>query len=311
MPGPCGARVGGFLFSYWRIQHAQRQKEPRVRIWLTERGGWHARILVFANDTEIVGNKDRVETARMQATLVRVGIDQAYGGWNSPMDPSTSEFLYTPIPESADSFLPGCKRRFEEAVLPLQRFLRTHQTEEQASRFPIAKMAKQPMHLDPDFEYLTYGDDGSRRGASIQSFSSGDLLVFYAGLRPIRPSSHKLVYAIIGLFVIDEIIRVTAVAKDRRHENAHTRKKKLCPSDIVVRAQKKVSGRCSRCIPIGEYRDRAYRVRRELIDEWGGLSVENGFIQRSAVPPRFNDARAFLAWWRRQRIPLVQDNFGS
>src|SRR3990172_10533824 len=37
----------------------------------------------------------------MRATLVRIGIDQAYGGWNAPVDPETHEFVYVPIPEGA------------------------------------------------------------------------------------------------------------------------------------------------------------------------------------------------------------------
>ena len=36
---------------------------------------------------------------------------------------------------------------------------------------------------------------------------------------------------------------------------------------------------------LGEWRDRAYRVRKDLLKTWGGLSVNDGYIQRSAVPP--------------------------
>jgi Nucleotide modification associated domain 3 len=45
----------------------------------------------------------------------------------------------------------------------------------------------QPTHLDPDFEVLTFGDQG-RRGNRISMLSSGDLLAFFATLRPVdRP----------------------------------------------------------------------------------------------------------------------------
>jgi hypothetical protein len=30
---------------------------------------------------------------------VRVRIDQAFGGWNAPVDPDTHEFVYVPIPD--------------------------------------------------------------------------------------------------------------------------------------------------------------------------------------------------------------------
>jgi hypothetical protein len=39
-------------------------------------------------------------TPESRATRVRVGVDQAFGRWNSPVDPETNEFVYVPIPES-------------------------------------------------------------------------------------------------------------------------------------------------------------------------------------------------------------------
>ena len=59
------------------------------------------------------------------------------------------------------------------------------------------------MHLDPDFEWLTYGDNGDKRGAGIKHLSEGDLLVFYAGLKPVRASG-KLIYGLVGLYVVDK-----------------------------------------------------------------------------------------------------------
>jgi hypothetical protein len=112
------------------------------------------------------------------------------------------------------------------------------------------------MHLDPDFEYLTYGDNGRRRGSNIAKLISGDLLVFYAGLRCIEPP-HDLVYALVGLYVVEEVVRAIAVSPERRHENAHTRWSLISVDDIVVRAKKGLSGRLERCILIGEWRDRA------------------------------------------------------
>ena len=36
----------------------------------------------------------------MRAYLVRIGVDQAFGEWNAPMNPETREFVYVPIPET-------------------------------------------------------------------------------------------------------------------------------------------------------------------------------------------------------------------
>lgn len=35
----------------------------------------------------------------MKAVLVRIGIDQAYGGWNAPIDLGSGQFVYMQIPE--------------------------------------------------------------------------------------------------------------------------------------------------------------------------------------------------------------------
>ncbi|MGH8674911.1 MAG: hypothetical protein ACREVG_11440, partial [Burkholderiales bacterium] len=78
--------------------------------------------------------------------------------------------------------------------------------------------------------------------------------------------------------------------------------------DLIVRGRSGLSGRLERCLPIGEYRDRAYRVRRDLLDEWGGLSVRDGYLQRSARLPRFLDAPRFLRWMERQQPALIQAN---
>jgi hypothetical protein len=135
-----------------------------------------------------------------------------------------------------------------------------------------------------------------------------DQLVFYAGLRPTSACGHKLVYALVGVFVVHEVVKVTDIPGSRWHENAHTRKLKHWPHDIVVRAKTGDSGRLRRCIPIGEWREGAYRVRSDLLQAWGGLSVKNGFIQRSAVPPAFQKPEQFSGWFQQQRIQLLQRN---
>jgi Nucleotide modification associated domain 3 len=240
----------------------------------------------------------------MRAALVRAGVDQAFGGWNAPVDPITGEFVYIPIPDP-ERVRAGLERPFS-AVAP---FVCQFGGERDASDLALPKaLMKRNMHLDPDFETLTYGDDGARRGRRIARFEHGDLLVFYAGLRPCRPWPQRLVYAIIGVFRVDEVVSVGEVGEDRWDENAHTRRIKLRASDVVVRATLPGSGRLRRCIPIGEWRDGAYRVQRSLLEAWGDLSCRDGFIQRSAVPPLFRDPARFQRWLARQTPELIAMN---
>jgi Nucleotide modification associated domain 3 len=173
-------------------------------------------------------------------------------------------------------------------------------------RLPHHLSAKQ-MHLDPDFERLTYGDQG-RRAKQLSDCVSEDLLVFYAGFFDVT-GGERLVYAIIGIFVVEDIIPAVNVPADFRDINAHSRR--ILPvgaGDLIVRARAGVSGRLERCLPIGEWRDRAYRVRRDLIDAWGGLSVNDGYLQRSARLPRLIEPLRFLRWLESKKPILIQSN---
>jgi hypothetical protein len=242
----------------------------------------------------------------MRACLVRVGVDQAFGGWNAPVDPRTNEFVYVSIPETSDQ-RPGLATPYELVRPALARFAGARaDAPPRAVQLP-AELARANMHLDPDFGALTYGDT-ERRGRGLADLGAGDLVVFYAGLRPVSPCPHALVYALIGLYGIAEVVRVGTVPAARWNENAHTRRSDHRPTDVIVRADPRVSGRLRTCLPVGEFRDRAYRVTREVLDAWGGLSCRDGYLQRSAVPPRILDPARFLAWFERRRPQVVSAN---
>jgi hypothetical protein len=244
----------------------------------------------------------------MKALLVRIGVDQAYGGWNAPVD-SDRRFVYVPIPERrGTTFHPGLERRYGEVLPALHRFCEEHSCDLCGDLSFPKGLLEHPMHLDPDFECLTYGDQGSRRGAGMVNMGEGDVLVFYGGLRPVHRCEHKLIYALMGIYVVQEVVPITSVPAQRWYENAHVRKAKRAETDIVVRAKPGVSGRFDRCIPIGEWRGGAYRVQQKILDRWGGLSVKDGFIQRSAVPPSINNPARFLDWLQKQAIQVIARN---
>lgn len=235
----------------------------------------------------------------MKGLLVRVAADQSEGGgyWNSPADSQTGKFVYVPIPESSPTH-PGLNKPYNSLVSTLGGLgvaLPDH-------------LEGQDMHLDPDFEYLTYGDQGSRAKQIQSKVGPGDLLVFYSGMRNTQ-SPGGLIYAIIGLYVVDDIVSAINVPIAKRHENAHTRRiLSDDANDIVVRARPGVSGRLEQFIPIGDYRERAYRVWPELLNRWGGLSVNDGYLQRSARLPEFLDTSRFYDWFLSQKIVINQRN---
>ena len=244
----------------------------------------------------------------MQAILIRVGIDSTTdsGKWNAPCNPKNGDFVYVPIRETNRTNALGTKKRYDNQIIPaLDKF--SERNNHTISLPPY--LFDEPMHLDPDFDYLTYGDT-ERRGKPLLKFVEDDLVIFYASLDPIKPiTNDKLEYALIGMLVMKEIVQVKDISDTGRFdENAHTRISSPKPTDIVARGKQEVSGRFESYIPIGEYRDDAYRVQRSLLDKWGGLSVKNGYLQRSANPPLFRQPERFFNWLQQQNPQLMQAN---
>jgi hypothetical protein len=171
-----------------------------------------------------------------------------------------------------------------------------------------SNLAAANMHLDPDFEHLTYGDSGTRRGKVLADLGSGDVVVFYSGLKPVTASEHRLVYALVGLYRVAASLRVDSIHASQWSENAHTRCIDREGKDVIIRAKPGSSGRLKKCIPIGVFRDRAYRVERTTLAEWGGLSCRDGYLQRSAVLPTLLDPPRFMQWLERQEPELISSN---
>src|SRR5260370_25465639 len=103
------------------------------------------------------------------------------------------------------------------------------------------------MHLDPDFDYLTYGDQGERANQLRTKLSQGDRIVFYSGMKDVHDGL-RLVYAIIGIFVVDDIVLARSVPESARNSNAHSRRILADGAqDIIVRGRQDLSGRLERC----------------------------------------------------------------
>jgi hypothetical protein len=227
--------------------------------------------------------------------LVRVGIDSACGSWNAPVDLTTGQFVYVPIPESRP-LRPGMRYDFDDLTQHLARM---------GTALP-AVMKGTPMHLDPDFEFLTHGDQGSRARRIREVLGTGNgFIAFYASLRDVN--SLELIDALIGFYQVGAIFDVEDFPRSRWHQNAHTRRTSAS-GDVIVVGQEGKSGRLARCIVIGRYRDRAHRVSQAVLNAWGGLTVRDGYIQRSVRLPEFVQPTRFLDWFRTQEPKLVEEN---
>jgi len=251
------------------------------------------------------------------AILVRVGIDQTEmlgvdqttkcKGWNAPVNPKTGEFAYVPILETGGhdgekKIRPGYKVSYEQFKAPCENL---------GMKLP-PRFDDEPAHLDPDFRYLTYGDE-YKKAAQLEKLGlvENDMLAFYAGLSPPNAGPRELIYALIGLYVlVDKPIHAEGIKEDW-YRNAHTRREPK-EDDIVFFGKEGKSGRLEKCIPIGEYRlDKGgYYVEKELCRIWGGLSSD--YLQRSGGLPRFCDPEKFYEWFRKEcqkrNIRLVKRN---
>lgn len=236
----------------------------------------------------------------VNALLVRVGADQSRGGgiWNGLVDTQSGKFAYVAIPENSPVH-PGMEKPYSAVEQALSTF---------GASLPPGLRSRH-MHLDPDFRHLTYGDAGERAKQLRKHLSSpGDLIVFYAGLRDVA-GRKELVYAIIGVFIVEAMMLATDIPDSDRDINAHSRRILAeGAQDVIIRARPGISGRLERCLSIGEWRDRAYRVRRDVLEAWGGLSVKDGYLQRSARLPKFHDPMQFQRWLDSKDPVLVQAN---
>lgn len=236
--------------------------------------------------------------------LIRVGADQSFGHANGPIRLWDGSFVYVPIPESGNQVNISLGRKFSD-VSPFVRQI-VGADHDLTPWLPQSEW----MHLDPDFEHLTYGNNENSKGTRLASLEEGDFLAFYASLRAVDGPAQPLIYALIGLIVVDRVVMASDVLEADWHLNAHTRRTPIVGSDVVIFGKQGISGRFEKAIPVGEYRDKAYRVRHDLLDAWGGLTVKDGYIQRSAVPPLFQNPEKFLSWLKAQSPFFRQSNWG-
>jgi hypothetical protein len=130
--------------------------------------------------------------------FLRVGIDLGCGGTLGPIF-QDGTFEYVPIPENPNK---ATKRSRYFLDLPA----RHGGTLE---RFVSPQYRNQPAHYDPEFETFTYGDPTKNKRRQILKLNTGDMLVFYAGLRPIEERYGGKLY-IIGYFTVINVEEIPA-----------------------------------------------------------------------------------------------------
>jgi hypothetical protein len=186
-----------------------------------------------------------------KALLLRVGMDRGTGGALGPIF-SDGSFEYIPIPEtvptrcsSTYATLPGRHTRFLASVLP-------------------SRLADRHPHIDPDFNFATYGDAAPRKRAQLGRLAPGDLLVFYAGLVPDPPEDRSRLFAI-GFLPVKQVYHLNAreiESRDLRRKfgrTAHFLRRRPDRHLALVEGQVGASKLFTHAIPLGDGQDRLLR----------------------------------------------------
>jgi hypothetical protein len=96
-----------------------------------------------------------------------------------------------------------------------------------------AAAAKRAMHVDPEFETCTYGDPTTQK-SGLKKLQTGDVLAFYAGLRPCGFEGEDALYMIGYFVVVDATMSrdIDDVHRTRFFQgNAHVRNPKRYAGD--------------------------------------------------------------------------------
>jgi hypothetical protein len=152
-------------------------------------------------------------------TLLGIGADSTN---SSPTPPvySDNKFEYIPIPESRgpEGTTERCtfgnsKLRHQDALMA-DYLDHIKPTEDNGEKFTGEQLAEWPLHYDPNFEALTYGESTSRGSYTqvIRNLSEDDVVAFYTGLRGDDMSyTHRY---IIGYFTVGSIIDFQKLRQD-------------------------------------------------------------------------------------------------
>jgi hypothetical protein len=155
----------------------------------------------------------------MTVALLGVGADSTN---SSPTPPvyADDRFEYIPIPESRGPEGTTDRRTFRNSRLrqrdaPMAASLDyIRPGGNQGEKYTGDRLAEWPLHHDPNFEALTYGETTSRGSYTkvIRSLSEGDIVAFYTGLRGDDTRyTHRYV---IGYFTVDSFTDFQDLRRD-------------------------------------------------------------------------------------------------
>jgi hypothetical protein len=180
-----------------------------------------------------------------QILLLRVGMDLGFGALGPIF--ANGSFEYIPIPENPEK---ASSRTIMFSQIPV----RSGGTAEQ---FLPKRYRESPAHYDPEFDTFTYGDPTKYKRGQLLRLARDDILVFYAGLRPLAQQQGSRLY-LIGYFTIKNIYDVTDLQPwpppTLKHlwANAHFRHKDGDRGLVVAEGSPHTSRLLTKAVPLSD-----------------------------------------------------------
>lgn len=175
----------------------------------------------------------------MTVALLGVGADSTNSSPTPPVYPDGT-FEYIPIPESQGPDGTAEARTYGNLQLRHQNATASEYldsiepSEDDGPKITGDDLAMWPLHHDPNFDALTYGESMSRGSYTkiLRSLDEGDMVAFYTGLRGADTNyTHRY---IIGCFTVESIVDF---------QNLDWERKKVTFSDLPTHEQEKIMER--------------------------------------------------------------------
>ena len=127
------------------------------------------------------------------------------------------------------------------------------------SEFVPIKTKALPMHLDPEFETMTYGEPAHPKIDQMLSLNQGDLLIFYAGLKPNSIEEELSRVFIVGYFLVTKTTYLEnlnpndyATLRQELGNNAHLYREEPDRELAIVSGNKKDSKLLDKALPLSD-----------------------------------------------------------
>jgi hypothetical protein len=154
----------------------------------------------------------------MTVALLGIGADSTNASPTPPVFPDGT-FEYIPIPESQGPEGTSETRTYGNTSLrhrdaPMADYLDEIVPDpNEGTRYRGADLADWPLHYDPNFAALTYGETTSRGAYTkiLRDLDAGDVVAFYTGLRSDDDYRHRY---IIGHFTVASVLDLQRVPHD-------------------------------------------------------------------------------------------------